>query len=85
MGEFVQQFQVMTKPLGADVLERFPLVDGRYTNFIKEVYFGRCVGAGDEQRYLAAICKMDADLEEKKTDKADRILEDRPAGYQNPA
>lgn len=73
MGEFVQQFQVMTKPLGADALERFPLAEGRYTNFIKEVYFGRCVGAGDEQGYLEAVCRMDALLDEK--------MRNKPAGY----
>lgn len=69
MGEFAWQFQVMTKPMGADVLEQFPSAEGRYTNFIKEVYFGRCVGAGDEQSYLAAVCRMDGVLEEKKRSK----------------
>lgn len=66
MGEFLQQFQVMTRPLGSDVLKQFPSAEGRYSNFIKEVYFVRYIGVKEEDGYLSEICRMDDVLQEKR-------------------
>lgn len=70
MEGMIQQFQVMTKPLGTDCLDQFPCMEGRYTNFIKEVYFVRCIGASEEKGYLKKICHMDEQLNQKMAEKS---------------